>query len=315
MGKPMTCTTLPPSAETDSRQSDIPAGRFAVVAHDAGAANQIFSWLSAGDLDPDQAIFALAGPAQTLAHQFGFDGTNYSVEHAVFESGWVLTGTGWQTDHEKSAMSAARRYGKKCVAVLDHWVNYRPRFNLCDEGSTEVDELWVVDTEAARIAEEEFPGAEIRRMPGRYLERQIAEVKSAPHRGRILFLMEPVRDSWGMVGVGEAGEFAAFRFFLQCLEDSSAAVGDITIRPHPSDPENKYTSLTDHQIYKITVDSTRSLSSALSDADCVVGLNSYAMVVALAAGRKVYCALPPEAPACVLPHAGIMDLRSVSFRV
>jgi hypothetical protein len=36
------------------------------------------------------------------------------------------------------------------------------------------------------------------------------------------------------------------------------------------------------------------------------------MVIALAAGRKVVCTLPPWAPECTLPHDGLIHLKKIS---
>ena len=157
-------------------------------------------------------------------------------------------------------------------------------------------------------------------MPGRYLESQIADIGSPSTPEQVLFLMEPVREQWGDIHTGQSdslkpGEFSAFEFFLTALKKTDANVGDIVIRPHPSDPPGKYDTLTECVDFRVSVNTEESLSHAISEATYVVGLNSYAMVVALAAGRKVYCALPPNAPACVLPHAGIFDLRNESFGV
>jgi hypothetical protein len=43
-----------------------------------------------------------------------------------------------------------------------------------------------------------------------------------------------------------------------------------------------------------------------------VGCESMALVVALAAGREVFSSLPPWAPPCRLPHAGVRRLHTRS---
>ncbi len=56
----------------------------------------------------------------------------------------MLCGTSWQSDLEWRATELARRSGKRCVAYLDHWVNYRERFER--EGELRLpDAIWVAD--------------------------------------------------------------------------------------------------------------------------------------------------------------------------
>lgn len=300
--------------------TDFPAGRCGIVAHDAGAANQILHWITAGDFSDIDITLSLHGPAQTIAERLGllnlFDSID-DVETLIQKADWVICGTGWATQIEKSAMCLARQYAVPVFAVLDHWVNYRPRLNYQADDTADVDELWVVDEEARSLAATEFPGTRIRTMPGRYLESQIVDIGSPSTAEKVLFLMEPVREQWGDMQSGSLnpGEFSAFEFFLSAVKKTGANVGDIVIRPHPSDPPGKYDALTECVEFRISVNTEDSLSHAISEATYVVGLNSYAMVVALAAGRKVYCALPPIAPACVLPHTGIIDLRNELFGV
>ncbi len=300
--------------------TDFPPGRCGIVAHDAGAANQILHWITAGDLSGIDITLSLHGPAKKIADRLGLVNQFENIddtEALIQKVDWVISGTGWATQIEKSAMHLARLRSIPVFAVLDHWVNYRPRLNYQADGLADIDELWVVDNEAQTLAASEFSGTCIRTMPGRYLEAQVAEIRSVPASGKVLFLMEPVREQWGGMQSGsqKPGEFLAFDFFLSALQKTSINVSEIVIRPHPSDPSGKYDSLTEYGGFNISVNVEESLSDAISAATYVVGLNSYAMVVALAAGRTVYCALPPEAPACVLPHAGIIDLRNELFGV
>ena len=303
--------------------TDFPAGRCGIVAHDAGAANQILHWITAGDFSDIDIVLSLHGPAKKIADRLGllnqFENID-DTEALAQRVDWIISGTGWATEIEKNVMYLARQRAIPVFAVLDHWVNYRPRLNYQDDDTADVDELWVVDEEARSLAAVEFPGTCIRAMPGRYLESQIADIGSPSTPEQVLFLMEPVREQWGDIHTGQSdslkpGEFSAFEFFLSALKKTGANVGNIVIRPHPSDPPGKYDALTECVEFRVSVNTEDSLSHAISEATYVVGLNSYAMVVALAAGRKVYCALPPNAPACVLPHAGIIDLRNESFGV
>jgi hypothetical protein len=83
----------------------------------------------------------------------------------------------------------------------------------------------------------------------------------------------------------------------------------LRLRPHPSDPAGKY----DHWLAHhpgVVLDRHASLAQAMNSARWVVGCESYALVVALAAGREVWSSLPPWAPACRLPQAGVRKLAA-----
>jgi len=85
----------------------------------------------------------------------------------------------------------------------------------------------------------------------------------------------------------------------------------LVLRPHPSDPDGKYDDwVRNRKDIDIVVDTSSSLADAISKSNWVMGCESYALVIALAAGRKVYSALPPWAPACRLPHKGIIQVKN-----
>jgi hypothetical protein len=301
-------------SEGHAPRGHAPKGKVAVIAHDAGAANQIIHWFIQGDLSPELAYFSLSGPAlvlarKALAEKSAFIFQNHSITDAIAQSDWVLAGTGWASEYEKEGMAEGIRQHKITIAVFDHWVNYEPRLKYQDR-ILDIDQIWVTDVYAQVLAVDVFPEIVTHVMPGRYLTYESSRVQGDGVKGNILFLMEPVRVSWQ--GVAH-GEFQAFQFFLDHLAlISTHAPYNIIIRPHPSDPEGKYQALLQtSDDFTITVSSDTSLYEALSTAEVVVGLNSYAMVVALAAGRKVCSVLPPTAPACVLPQPGIIELRTL----
>ena len=85
---------------------------------------------------------------------------------------------------------------------------------------------------------------------------------------------------------------------------------DIYIRPHPSDTPDKYLTLCEkYARANVQLSSSAHLYEDIGLAEWVVGLQSYALVVAMAAGKRVVSCLPPVAPACVLPYENIIHLR------
>ena len=276
----------------------------AVVAHDAGAANIMLAWLGAEESAGTRAV--MAGPAQELWHaKFGNTPLCESVDQALDGSAALLSGTGWAATIEHDARIAARERGIESIAVIDHWVNYRERFER--DGVTVLpDRVWVTDLEALAIAQRTLPEVVAELKPNAYLQEQAAGAGPVPADGDLLFFAEPARADWGQ---GLPGEFQALEF----LSSHAVLAGvpedtPLRIRPHPSDPAGKYDDwLSRHP--SATLDQSPDVSSALASARFAAGMNSAALAIALAAGRSTIVALPPAAPPCVLPHAGLLHLR------
>lgn len=276
---------------------------IAVVAHDAGAANILFAWLE--DIPPSDLRVALGGPAETIWQaQFPDRPLLASIDEALDGAASLVSGTGWASDMEHDARVAAARRGIPSLAVLDHWVNYAPRFERA--GIRQMpDAILVGDAQAARIARETFPETQVAQMPNLYLQRQANAAGPVPESGDILFVMEPARSTWGRE---KPGEFQALDHFM--AHRGAAGIGEdvpMRLRPHPSDPPGKYDAWIAAKA-GVTIDTARDMGEALARARWVAGLNSFALVIALEAGRTAISSLPPWAPPCVLPHEKIMRL-------
>jgi ADP-heptose:LPS heptosyltransferase len=124
----------------------------------------------------------------------------------------------------------------------------------------------------------------------------------------MLYVLEPVRNYWGR---DLDGEIQALDYMLQHLETLwPNTINRIILRPHPSDPHGKYDCYLKVD-QRIEVDQSVDISQAISQADLVVGVESFALTLALAAGRPVFSSLPPWAPALRLPQEGIQQIRQL----
>jgi hypothetical protein len=150
----------------------------------------------------------------------------------------------------------------------------------------------------------------------RYFDLEAAALAAGPvpERGEVLYVLEPVRRSWGD---GRPGEFQALDYFIEKLPQLGVPAGTlIRLRPHPSDPPGKYeTWRASHPGVPTEMDQSASLADAIARARWVAGCESMAMVVALAAHRTVFSTLPPEAPVCSLPHSGLVHLTKIGTRL
>jgi hypothetical protein len=287
---------------------------LAIVAHDAGAANLLAAWLA--ETDGSGVAACLSGPACGIFARSCSHLQQMHLEELLAWGRTLISGSGWASSLEHDARVLARRAGCRSIAVVDHWTDYRKRFS---RGGVEVlpDELWVADEEARRLANDTFADLPVRQLPNTYLKNLVAAVQRAEmlsnDRSRhLLYVLEPIRDDWGPLP--KPGEFLALDFFAQQLRRLDLAQDvQIRLRPHPSDPPSKYDEwIASHPLLRVKLDERQTLEEALAWAGTVVGCQTYAMVVALAAGRRVACSIPPGMPSCQLHHPGILHLADFS---
>lgn len=282
---------------------DLPSP-LAVVCHDAGAANLILPWLErwSGEVRP-----VMQGPARALWEK-RYPGRELfdDLQHALEGSKALLTGTGWASSLEHDARVAAARLGLPSAAVLDHWVNYQPRFER--DGLWQLpDEIWVTDDEAAALARRTFPTTPVKLKANLYVEEQLARIAPPPGLNRVLYVLEPVRNDWGR---SVAGEFQALDYAIDRLPFLGLGEAPLLVlRPHPSETEEKYGNYIKNHSF-VSFDRSIDLAAALSGADIVIGVESFALTIALQAGRPTFSSLPPWAPEIRLPHRRIRQIRN-----
>ncbi len=283
-----------------------------VVAYDAGGANQLIAMLQANDCVSGVRAY-MEGPAKKVWQKlFPSHSLCESLSDAIAGGRSLLSGTGWASDLEFAAIDKATRLGLYTVALLDHWTNYERRF-IRQGRTVRPDEYWVVDHYASRIATKAFPREHVRQVRDYYLKAQVEKITTPTDDERtLLYILEPARSSWGR---DRPGEFQALDYLLENLPLMPLPKGiRILLRPHPSEVHGKYTEwLTEHADINVALDNSPTLSDAISQAHWVAGCESYALVVALAAGRSVYCTLPPWAPDCRLPHEGMIQVKSLKL--
>lgn len=290
----------------------------AIVAHDAGGAEVLSSYVRRQGL---RCLYVLQGPARKVFVRKLGDIEILSLDDGLRQADWVLCGTSWQSELEFDAIKLTRALGKRSVAFLDHWVNYRERFERHGELNLP-DEIWVGDSIAAKLGAKIFDQTPIRLVENPYFMDIRAEVLASPvvrsgdaERVAVLYVCEPVREHalrkygderyWGYV------EEDALRYFLANVTVLGKPVERILIRPHPSEAANKYDWAKDEFDLPIAFGGTRSLFEEIADNDVVVGCASMAMVVGLLAGRQVISCIPPGGPKCALPQPEIECLQSL----
>lgn len=297
--------------------ADLPP-ELAVVAHDAGAANFIVGWLE--DRPELKLRLCAAGPAATLFARAWPDRPLLALPDALHGAQALLSGTsGPLTTLEHEARQLARTLNLPSIGVIDHWVNYRERFERAGTVCLP-DEIWVADRYAYDLARTLFAPDCVQLQPNRYLEKIVARANAAarPHPGfrHVLYVLEPMRSTWGHAD--RPGEFQALDYFLAAWPRLgwTPATTRLRVRPHPSEVPGKYRDWLrqlheqpTHAGLVAELDHEPDLAASVGWADHVAGCESFALTVALAAGRRAYSTLPPWAPHCRLPQTEILHLR------
>jgi hypothetical protein len=295
--------------------------RLLVVSHDAGGAELISAWLGR-HLDEWDAALVIAGPApEIFSRKLATQLPRVEGLPPLDDVSFVLCGSSATAQLERRAVRASRAAGVRCAVWLDHWVNYRMRF-IADGELVLPDEVWVADEYAAKIAETELPGADVRLQGNPYLEDFASEVRAldAAHPSdrdrrdtleRILYVTEPVSLAAERATGDPRGwaytEFDVLERYLRDLDGRNGARMELRVRTHPSEPSDKYDELLGAAGGPVVQRSVPGVGLAedVAWADTVVGCDTMALVAALAAGRRTVSLLPPGAPGVSLPHPQI----------
>ena len=297
-----------------------------LCAHDAGGAEIIAAWAQAR---PAHAWHGCAqGPAAPIfARQLnGFVNVPFAqleLEWSVRRPHLVLTGTSWASNLEMRVRNLARQHRIRSASYLEHWINYRERFGFPAPWIENLpEEVWCPDNESIRLCTAlGFPAAALTLAGNPYLDRLTRELLNADVKeveGSWLYVCEPI-GAHALLTTGNAqsqgyDEFDALRYFLAASQPMRTPETRVVIRPHPSEPENKYNAFAAaHQRdAHIVVSRNSLLRDDVAHATHVVGCESMAMVVALRAGKSVFTSIPPNAPPCRLPFPGIQRFASIS---
>ncbi len=298
--------------------------RLLVVAHDAGGAEIVSSWLRRHRREWDPAL-VLDGPAVAIfARKLSDEVPRYDGLPLLGGVRFVLCGSSGAAPLERQAVRAARAAGVRCAVWLDHWTNYTARF-VSDGALILPDEVWVADDHAAALARAKLPGADVRVRGNAYLEDFAIEVRTLEAVGRsdragververVLYVTEPTAAvaehatgnprGWGYT------EDEALAGYLQHLARREGPPVQLRLRTHPSEPSDKYDPLLAQHATTVELRAApgATLVEDVAWADTVVGCDTMAMAAALAAGRRVISALPAGARPLSLPHAGIERL-------
>ncbi len=275
-----------------------------IVSHDAGGAFLLSKWCRdwASRLD---FSFYLSGPAIDIFSEI-FNDLDV-VEHVDWnEVTQVITSTGWQTEFEKQAINAAKIKKLYVVSYLDHWANYRDRFEYLDS-MVYPDEIWVADNDAMSIAKNVFGESisKFRKIRNRHFFQIKSNIDQTSNKNNVLICLEPIRTNYSL---SEAYKELA-QFLLERVDPNI----DIVIRDHPSKTETNMDSLINMVSNHFNVAaSENSLEQDLSDSKTVIGYQSSVLAYAVDLGIETYSFFPINKMEPILPHTDITYISTLA---
>ena len=281
-----------------------------IVSHDAGGAEVVSSYVKRNKLD---CMYYLAGPAVNIFTKKLGPLVLNKLDKCLEECDWLLCSMGW-SEHEWQALAKAKEIGKRVIVFLDHWTGYQDRF-IHNDITVLPDEVWVGDTKAEKLAKDTFSDLPIKLIPNPYFADLKDELDLLPRRvnskgtgKKILYVCEPTAPKSDITKCSGYTDHDALRYFFKCMSECKELVDSICLRPHPSEPKDKYDWVLNNNFTNIIVSTEQSLLEEIACSDWIVGRSSMALVVGLIAKKTVFSCIPPGGLSCSLPFTEIKQL-------
>ncbi len=300
------------------------ADQIVVLAEDPGGANLVASYILENDLK-DRCHYVLTGPAIKLfeATLGPLDLEEIDVLASVVpESSMLICATGGNYRPVINAIHQARTLGVKSVAYLDHWTYYAIRFGSSGDWIENLpDEVWLTDEHALEQARlERFPEDRLKVVGDPYLRRNVERIQSLRDSGtrdgfRVLYMSEVLEEA----PPHEGPTAAEYRYDgHSILNDIAHAVKatasdelELVVRLHPSESRDKYDraiSELSHQ-QRVSKSFESDIAVDIANSDIVIGAQTAALVLALAAGVPAVSYIPAGGLPCQLPQE---DLKRIT---
>ena len=259
------------------------AKTIGVAVHDAGGAELIL-WLLRNI--PQKVRAVIAGPAKRIFTNSGVPFDEMDQLSAIMECDVVVTGSGWMSQLEVTAIKEARLRKIPCITVLDHWVNYLERFGEDENSKPQI--LAVTNSLALQIAQEKFPNKVVWLLPDFQLKNyqdSIKQTKNEPTSA--LILLEPNSSS--------ISEFPVNNEAIENLINSALSLkrvrglNSVIIRPHPSQRYDETLFIRLKELAEeVEVSEKMLLLEDLEISGVVLGLSSYALYISAMCGIDTY---------------------------
>lgn len=250
------------------------ASTIGIAAYDAGGAEQI-TWLLRNVAAKVYAY--VEGPAKKIFENSGVSFSPVDQISNIMKCDLIITGSGWMSQTELSAIMEAKIREIPCITILDHWTNYLERFRRAEFVKPQA--LAVMNYNALELAQKEFPNSVVWLLPDfqvmSYQDKIRRKVKSPDC---VLIILEPILNTNSKFAINE--NLIEELIHAAINVKRKKRLSKIIIRPHPAQINgvpsqinfNKYSE--DFEMSKEV-----SLLSDLEVSKVVLGMNSYALYI------------------------------------
>ncbi len=281
--------------------------KILIVSNDSAGAEILSSW---SRQNPENIYSYILGvPAEKIFRRKITLFNNIAInqlEKITKEFDCVMTGTSQTSNIEKKAIICAKKNKINVISILDYWVNFSTRF-IVDGIFVYPDEIWVTDKYALNNAKKELPGSNILLRNNPYIEELLLKKISKSHNKlvtNILYVCQPFNET-------DLTDIEALDYFFSKVLKLKSNLKKIRLRLHPLESKLKYRSVVNKYIEHLEIDiiNDSPLSDDLNWSDCVVGMHTQALAVAVEFGIKTFYCIPPKGKECVLPHIEILNFE------
>lgn len=279
-----------------------------IICKDMGSASII-----SGNEEEKNCIFFLKNPAKKFFRAKGIVSENLNkLEKAVIECEYIITGTSWPVDIEYKAIKLAKKYNKKIITYLDHWVNYLERFNKNKNMLPDI--IITTDKEAFKLAKKNFPLTKILLKKNIYLENLKKKYKKLKKEKKyILYFDNHLIDVKNNIINSKKkfghNEKSIFENFVKNIHKHKLKSKRILIRVHPKKRVSNILNITKKFSPICKISKNDDLIKDIAKCEIVVGWNSMAMYIAHKLGKKVMHILPRDFKDNILPIKNILYLE------
>ena len=282
-----------------------------IICRDMGAATVISE-----NENKKNCLYFLKNPAKKFFEQKGIISENLkTLEKNIKNCELVITGTSWPLDIEFRAIKLAKKYNKKIITYLDHWVNYELRFNYKKEMLPDI--IITTDIYAFNLAKKKFPFTKILLKKNMYFETIKKKYKALIKEKKYILYVDNhlVEVNKKIINKKRHSkqifldEKVILENFIKKIKNHNIRSKKILFRTHPK--KKIKNSLNIIKKYKsiCSISKNEDLLKDIAKSEIVVGWNSMAMFIAHKLGKKVMHILPRGFKDNKLPIKNIMYLE------
>lgn len=261
------------------------ATKIGVVAFDAGGGEQI-SWLLQELQQP--ILVHLGGPARALFERSQLKYSTAEKLEQVSNCDLIMTGSGWMTNLELSAIDLARKRGIPCLTILDHWINFRERFQRAGQNEVLPQFIGVTNSLALQKAQKIFPNNPIWLLPDFQIvhHRRILSKITRQENNLLVVLEPPSHHPLDSLSPNNSIERLIEKSIAMKITKN---MDSLIVRLHPSQSHLSDLGFrADLYADEIKFSNYPSLLEDLTHSSIVVGISSYALYIASMCGLETY---------------------------